>query len=163
MEFIFIHNNYLICNMVYKSCKIMNATDNFWNNFVVEPGMKIKKKYRIMPASHDDYKWESRDGRVKPIAEIDDMHLVNIYRMLKNAVEISKDALEHLSDDELFPRPFTTFLSISSYVAFIKRHLHHIAYEIHKRSIFINDVPTYKQLKKNVAERSENRKADKEV
>jgi hypothetical protein len=144
MEFIFIHNNTVICGMVYKSYEDMKATNKFWEKYVIEGGMKIPKIYRVEPKDHDKFKWISQDGRIFKLKELDDIHLANIYKMLTKSLAYHEDLDESMS---MFGEPngemaMDAYLSgireLSDRIYTLEKYLHHIAFEVHKRNIFIN-------------------------
>ena len=169
MEFIFIHNNSFIYIIVYKIYGYMKATNGFWDDFVVEGVIKVKKKHRIKPKDHDSFKWKSQNGRTLKINDVGDMHLVNIYKMLVKSIAYYRELEESIC---LFGEPhedmaIDMFMSdiseLYGQLNYLKTLLPHIAYEIHKRGLMVNLVQTYKKVDRDVAERSENCKADKEV
>jgi len=143
MELFF--NNYYrdICLIIYKTDK-MKATNKFWENFVVECGAPIPKKYRDKPKNHDRYTWISQNGDVYKIADITDLHLINIFMMLTKSLAYHEDLDESMP---MFGEPqgemaqdmyFSQLGELSNQVYFLREQLHHIAFEVHKRGLFIN-------------------------
>jgi hypothetical protein len=89
-------------------------------------------KHAEYPAGHDTYSWVSQDGKVTPIQDLDDRHLINIYRILKK----SDDYLSNLAWDT---ETYDLFCENTS-------RLNHVDYEVSLRGLIIPKFELYKTI-----------------
>jgi hypothetical protein len=85
------------------------------------------------PEGHNTYSWVSQNGKVTPIMDLDDHHLINIYRILKK----SGDYLSNLAWDT------------ETYDAFCENmsRLNHVEYELSVRGDIIPKFELYTTIK----------------
>jgi len=85
-----------------------------------------------IPTHHESYAWVSQDGKVTKIQDLDDRHLINIYRMLvKSAdylgsLDISTDSFDLFSENQT--------------------KLNHVEFEISLRGLIITEFELYKTI-----------------
>jgi hypothetical protein len=133
-------------------CRRIKATNKFWDNFVVECDAPVPKKYRREPKNHDKAKWISQNGMVKLITKLDDIHLANIYRMLFKSEDMSKEEINIIMNEDfgavamspIFPN---VLIQAQENLIYIQVQLHHIAYEVYKRGIFLNRFDKFEKIK----------------
>lgn len=107
-----------------------------FGDFVVNAGLKIEDKYKVKPENHDTAKYLSSDGTIRRYNEIDDMHLINIFMMMKKSYSMSLDLLkvEEESIENIF---------------MIEMNLWHTSYEIWQRGLFVANNPLYEIIKED--------------
>jgi hypothetical protein len=121
----------------------MKAINKFWDNFIIECGAPIPDKYHSEPAGHKKAEWHSQNGEINYIVDLDDMHLANIYKLLFKSLDMAESEIESIMT-ESFQGATAQYYQMQSLsdandqIAFIETQLHHIAYEVHKRGLFIN-------------------------
>jgi hypothetical protein len=84
------------------------------------------------PEGHDTYEWVGQNGKVELLRDVEDFHLINIYRILKK----SDDYFSNLPIDS------DTFDAYSENVT----RLHHVEYELSVRGVIMPKFELYKTI-----------------
>lgn len=90
---------------------------------VVKEHVIIPEIYHTKPLNFDRYVWETADRDLIPIKEIDDSHLVNIYKILVNTILFAKEKSKHKILTSALRRVVVT----------TEYHIRYIAYELYVR------------------------------
>jgi len=85
-----------------------------------------------IPCQHESYAWISQDGKVTKIQDLDDRHLINIYRMLVKSADYLGSLHPHTDTFDLFCENQTK--------------LNHVEYEISLRGLIITEFELYKTI-----------------
>ena len=104
----------------------MKATNKALQNHVVESlfaDVLVPEKCGQPPENFEKYIWETQDGRLVPIKEFNDHHLLNTYNMLKNTIIYAKRMMKH----RMIAKPVEQVVRQCYY------HVHYLGHEIHLR------------------------------
>ena len=85
-----------------------------------------------IPTQHESYAWVSQDGKVTNIQDLDDRHLINIYRMLVKSAD-------YLGSLEPSSGTFDLFCENQT-------KLNHVEFEISLRGLIITEFELYKTI-----------------
>ena len=99
----------------------MKATNK--SNIFTEFKMKrvpIPEKYQVKQHDHDRYVWQSQNGRIFRVTEMEDNHLVNTYKMMVNTILFAKEQSKHRMISSTMRKMVTA----------VSYHLHYIGYEL---------------------------------
>ncbi len=99
----------------------MKATNQ--SNIFTEFRMKripVPEKYRDKRHDHDTYVWESKDGRIFKVTDMEDNHLANTYKMMVNTVLFAREQSKH--------KMLT--MAMRKTITAVNYHLHYIGYEL---------------------------------
>lgn len=110
--------------------------------YEVKSGIKIPKRYHDYPEGHSRETWTGKDGKETLITELDDFHLINIYKWLAKCLSYYRDLAIH--DKEII-KGIINFVSIhnkivmsDNIISTLQYCMHYIAYEIHTRNLYIS-------------------------
>lgn len=85
-----------------------------------------------IPTQHESYAWVSQNGKVTKIQDLDDRHLINIYRMLAKSAD-------YLGNLDVMSDTFDLFSENQD-------RLNHVEFEISLRGLIITEFELYKTI-----------------
>lgn len=112
----------------------MKASNFFDFDFKVE-SIKVPEKCKQKPANFDNYVWVSQDNRCTKIHELDDRHILNIYKMLIRTIQYAKELSAHV----MISNQANTVVKHCAY------HIRYIGYEVYLR--FVKPMENKYQMK----------------
>ena len=102
-------------------------------DFLIDIGMPVEPKYHIRPEGHETYKWISQDGSVSLVTDLDDIHLPNIYILLRKSIDMMHELIK-----KTYPRhDAAKLIEETEELRFMEKNFCHIAHEVHARGLYI--------------------------
>lgn len=96
-------------------------------DFVISAGLQIEDQYKVEPEGHYKAFWQHLDGTTSKYIDIDDMHLINIFIMIKRNISFYEDTirLENMNEHAM------------GQLLLFKEQYAYASYEVHKRGLFV--------------------------
>jgi len=104
-----------------------------FKNFAVELGLQVDDKYKVEPEGHNKARWASSNGSDPLYTSLDDMHLINVFLMLKRSISYHENVVTHRIEYE----------NSIAQIEFMRKQFHHASYEIYKRGLFVTKQKDY--------------------
>lgn len=102
-------------------------------DFLIDIGMPVDPKYHIRPEGHETHKWISQDGSISLVTDLDDIHLLNIYILLRKSIDMMHELIKNT-----YPRhDAAKLIEETEELRFMEKNFCHIAYEVHARRLYI--------------------------
>lgn len=98
----------------------------------------LDEKYSNRPMFHEKFKWSSTNGKVCNIKEIDDMHLINIFKMLSRSIDCLNECIK-IDNEILIKCPCIDKNEINDDLSYLDYLILHIGYEIYVRGLFVSN------------------------
>jgi hypothetical protein len=114
--------------------------------------MEEMSEYSVAPYNHGAYDWISQDGTRTNIQELDDNHLINIYKILVKSILMAKDDIRIYQDT--LP-VLTGNNEINMDVALsdtmdsldeLNTQIKYIGHELYRRGVLVNKFDKYEEI-----------------
>ena len=114
--------------------------------------MEELSNYKTAPYNHGAYDWISQDGTRTNVQELDDSHLLNIYRILAKSISMAQEDIKIYQNTIAFAEQIDAGAEIVMDVALadtmenldtFNEQIRYIGHEIYKRGLLINKFDKY--------------------
>lgn len=106
-----------------------------FKDFMVSVGLQVEDRYKSEPEGHSNAFWQHLDGSKSKYIDIDDMHLINIFLMIRRNISYYEDVIVLDKMNECAHEQLGLFKKQFAYASF----------EIYRRGLYVENKNEYER------------------